>query len=61
MANGGMAAILVGLAIAIYVSITVWNNIGLNTGLYATVINVFFPLIIFGAAVSILLSYIGGQ
>ena len=57
----GVAAVLVGVAIALYVSQTVMTNLNLTTGLYATVTGTIFPLIALGVAVAILLNFLGGR
>lgn len=48
--------ILVGLGIAIFVVVTLFNALNLNTGLYATSTNTMLPLLVLGTIAAILIA-----
>lgn len=52
---GGVTT-LIGLGIAIYVVVTLFNSLSLNTGLYATVLTTLLPLLVVGVVAAILIA-----
>lgn len=52
---GGVTT-LIGVGIAIYVVVTLFNALSLNTGLYATVLNTLLPLLVVGIVAAILIA-----
>lgn len=52
---GGVTT-LIGLGIAIYVVVTLFTALSLNTGLYATVLTTLLPLLVVGVVAAILIA-----
>ena len=52
---GGVTT-LIGLGIAIYVVVTLFDALSLNTGLYATVTGTLLPLLVVGVVAAILIA-----
>lgn len=47
--------ILIGLGISIFVIVTLFNALNLNTGLYSTVLTTFLPILVLGVVAAILI------
>jgi len=61
MAMSGVAGILAGLAVAVYIVNVLFTALNLNTGLYLTVTSTVLPLVVFIAAFAIALDFLGNR
>jgi hypothetical protein len=55
---GAIAGILIGLAIAIYVTSVLMTSLNLNSGLYNTVLTIMLPILVFVAVAGFILAFL---
>lgn len=61
MAFGGLVGGIIALGIGIYVIVTIFNSVSLNTGLYATVLNTLLPLALLAIVAAFIIGVFSGR
>ena len=61
MAFGGLVGGIIALGIGIYVIVTIFNSVSLNTGLYSTVLTVLLPLALLSIVAAFIIGIFSGR